>query len=217
MNQLFFYEMSVTVNNKLEKAFNKDMKVAGWYKGICFLAGWPNHRGVATSNKLNVELVTNPQRPNQKLSWFKQPEVVNQTVEGGMGRLFTPSWKSLLITVNSHLQTSKKWTIEVRNTLCCTEPKSQEMQSFWLFGFMEQFSDWIHIDWMHTMVTKPHKAHSPSLYWWEGNRTVKLCLLELHTCSWGQILHQHIHHYLNRTDSDGFHHWRSWLCSAFNY
>lgn len=29
------------------------------------------------------------------------------------------------------------------------------------------------------------------------------------------MLHQHAHHYLHRADTDGLHHWRSWLCCAF--
>lgn len=37
MNHLFFYEMSVTVNGKLENAFNREMEIAGWYKGMCFM------------------------------------------------------------------------------------------------------------------------------------------------------------------------------------
>lgn len=81
-----------------------------------------------------------------------------------------------------------------------------------LIVFMEQFPDWI-----HAVVTKPHKAHHTSLYWWDENGTVKLCLLKLHTRSWGQIRHQHTHHFLYRADTNDWDHWRSWLGSAFYY
>lgn len=114
MNHLFFYEMSITVNNMLGKAFNKEMKVAGWYKWTCFMSRWPNPRGVwqLITNWINVPTHQSTlNSPYKKLPWFKSPKVVNQTVKGGMGRLFTPSWKSLLITENLHLQITKNWII----------------------------------------------------------------------------------------------------------
>lgn len=111
-------------------------------------------------------LLTNP----SSTALTKTSHEVNQTAEGGTGRLITASWKSLLITVNLHLQTCKNWTICKSEILCHTKPKSQEMQSLWLFSFTKQFSDWTHIDWIHTVVAKPHKNYM-YLYWWDESGT----------------------------------------------
>lgn len=150
MNHLFFYEMYLTADNRLEQEFNWEMKVAGLYKVVYFMPRWFNPRGVwqhirnKPANPPSTALTKKPHGSNSQRLLIKKGR------EGG--RWITSSWKSLIITVNFHSQICKT-ELSANQKYCMLQQTNITIKTkLWRFGFTEQFSDWI-----HTLVTKTQK------------------------------------------------------------
>lgn len=75
--------------------------------------------------------------------------------------------------MNFHSQISKTELSANQKYCMLHQTKITRKAQLWWFGFTEQLSDWIHIYWIHTLVTKGHKICLS--IWWDENRTAKLC------------------------------------------